>query len=52
MKRTKTPSTLPRVLILKLEHLRLISGGDNLQAPPQTNGSSAPTCQSTKFACC
>lgn len=54
MKRNKTSFTLPlpRPLILKLEHLRIISGGGDLQAPPQTNGSSAPTCQGTKFECC
>lgn len=41
-------------LILHLEHIRIIAGGDGgaAAAPEPTRGSTAPSCQSTKFACC
>lgn len=53
MKRHTKATTLHHPLVLKLEHLRIISGGDSgFIAPPPTNGSTASSCQSTKFNCC
>lgn len=52
MKRHTKATTLHHPLVLKLEHLRIISGGDGFIAPPPTNGSTASSCQSTKFNCC
>lgn len=39
------------VRTLSALELREAAGGDVL-APPQTNGSSAQSCQTTRFACC
>jgi hypothetical protein len=52
MKHHRPVRTIREPLILKLEHLRIIGGSENPHAPPQTNGSTAESCQTSKFACC
>lgn len=53
-KRALTPGAVTPRLVLQLEQIRLISGGDDglVEAPPATHGSTASSCQSTKFNCC
>lgn len=56
MKKNKTKQGLrinaDTIRVLSRIELRAAEGGVDTPAPPATNGSSAPTCQTTRFACC
>lgn len=55
MKHAIQRRAVERRLVLRLETLRLVTAGDGdtFPVPPeQTRGSTATTCQSSKFNCC
>jgi hypothetical protein len=51
MKHIKKTGQIPRKLVLSMEQLRIIVGGDDV-GPEPTKSSGAGSCQTTKFGCC
>jgi hypothetical protein len=54
MKRHRISVSVRQPIALKLESIRIITAGTDgqIEVPPQTNGSTASSCQTSRFNCC